>query len=619
MPIGVEPDGSVVTVVGVVTADQGTAAPCSAAWPFKLSDGTVCYKTVEDFQLPASLDGAGRLKTTAMQLTDPWIVGGRDTASAAQTLSVKQAGDPTDSTDRTLLVSTGFDVIVSTDTALGAGAVFQSAAVDISAYNDLTLTMFATPDGATGKYQFEFSVDGVNWDVQVPVPINNATVFIPFPLRSVARFFRITYTNGATPQASFRLRVLAHRGPAPGLIRTPTQVIGVNEPVTVNRSLIEPSLRGHISILGADRSIGGEGITLPYVLQVQASFNQSFVSNAVSVTTAGGGTAVQASATGATISTAAAAGASSATIVSSTKIRYLPGREFRSEFSVAFLMPGIANSTSLVGLSDQSGTLNRLALGYVGATFGFFIYSGGVITPIPQASWNGDPLNGSAFSEFTSGGRPVPLDITLANAWRIRGVWFGVGPVYLEVKSPDDRWVVAHTLRYPNTAIVPYIEQPDMFVFAEVTKNAGAGVGTVQSRLFCWDGGTTESDLDFEPHEILSRSHAAGAAGAQVANVTAWTVSTGRQLFVKALNITCLNSSLVANGQLNLIDATAGVAGTLLHSLTMATATNQSASQVVQPITMPVPMIALTGLRFIVVSGTLIFSYSFQGYEKRLL
>lgn len=504
----------------------------------------------------------------------------------------------------------------STTIPLGGGALFTGTSENVLEFSEITVNLAGSTDAADGTLYLDFSPDNVNWDVSLPLPVSALSVFTPFPLRIILPFFRVRYQNGAVAQTSFRLTTVYHRAASGLLRRTPARTLSPYEPVTVVRALCEPGPQGNLQSLAADRSIGGEAIASPYIIQARGEFNQTIAENSVTATTAGGATATQSPSTGLVLASSAAAGASSARVVSQNKIRYRPGREFRMEFSQIFPTPGIANSTILIGLSDESASLNRIVLGYVGATFGFFIYSGGAITSIPRSAWNGDPLDGGPFSRFRSDNVAVALDLTKANAWRIRGVWLGVGPVYLEVKSPDDEWVVAHTLRYPNTSTVPYIQSPNMFPFTEVTKSALAGAGALASTCFCWSAGSVESDQDFEKYEILSRRHAQAALAVQTTTQQLWTVSAGKQLLVSAINISVQNAAAAA-GQLDIVDAIAGTPLTpLLHTVNLVGTGGGSNSQLVSNITLPIPFIALAGLRVIPRTGSLTYSISFAGYEK---
>lgn len=128
-----------------------------------------------------------------------------------------------------------------TSVALGAAGTFTGAADDLTTFSGVIVNIYAEPASATGTFRFQFSPDGVNWDVNVPITISDPTQAVPFPLMSVLRYFRVSYTNDAVVQTVFRLTTMLVRRHEGKLIRTPTQVIGATEPVTVVRALVEPS------------------------------------------------------------------------------------------------------------------------------------------------------------------------------------------------------------------------------------------------------------------------------------------------------------------------------------------------------------------------------------------
>lgn len=129
----------------------------------------------------------------------------------------------------------------STTVALGAAGTFTGAADDLTTYSGMVINVAGTPAGANGTFTFQFSADGTNWDVSIPVAVSDLTTAVPFPLISVLRYFRLLYTNGATPQSTFRLTTTLMRRYAGTLVRLPTQVLTAQEPVTVVRALIEPA------------------------------------------------------------------------------------------------------------------------------------------------------------------------------------------------------------------------------------------------------------------------------------------------------------------------------------------------------------------------------------------
>lgn len=93
----------------------------------------------------------------------------------------------------------------STATVLGGGASFTGVWEDVSAFSEVVVSVFTDQlSGALG-FDMQGSSDGVNADASdsYNIPINTNKTFKVGP---GWKYFRIVYTNGATPQTAFRLQ-----------------------------------------------------------------------------------------------------------------------------------------------------------------------------------------------------------------------------------------------------------------------------------------------------------------------------------------------------------------------------------------------------------------------------
>lgn len=95
----------------------------------------------------------------------------------------------------------------STATNLGAGATFTGTAVDVSDYSTIMVSVFSSHASATDGLMLQQSSDGVNWDFGDAFMIPAATGKV-FSVGVQARFFRITYQNGATATTALRIQTL---------------------------------------------------------------------------------------------------------------------------------------------------------------------------------------------------------------------------------------------------------------------------------------------------------------------------------------------------------------------------------------------------------------------------
>jgi hypothetical protein len=126
----------------------------------------------------------------------------------------------------------------SSTTPLAAAATFVGVGELVTDYPEITINLFGTPDPAPGTLFFEFSPNGTDWDVSVPITLTGPQQLVPQPLRVVLPYFRVRYVNGGTAQTAFRLTTTFHRTSAKHLTRFLNQTIGVGEPVENVRAVI---------------------------------------------------------------------------------------------------------------------------------------------------------------------------------------------------------------------------------------------------------------------------------------------------------------------------------------------------------------------------------------------
>lgn len=98
----------------------------------------------------------------------------------------------------------------STTSTLGGGAAFTGLAEDIKDYAVLQVSVFADQASASDGLSVQQSSDGSNWDITDVFSIP-ASTGKTFSFQVAARYFRIVYTNGATPQGAFRMQTVLHQ------------------------------------------------------------------------------------------------------------------------------------------------------------------------------------------------------------------------------------------------------------------------------------------------------------------------------------------------------------------------------------------------------------------------
>ena len=174
--------------------------------------------------------------------------------------------------------------------------------------------------------------------------------------------------------------------------------------------------------------------------------------------------------------------------VSVQALEYRPGHTWYSLFTAVFGTPA-ASSYQRIG---PYNTTDGFWIGYEGTTFGLTCFLAGAATQTAKASWNGDPLDGSAGSNFTSNGSPVAWNPQKGNIYRFQGSWFGFAPVELDILSPDGTWVTAHTFRNPNTLTSPYAATTNWNMTIDVA-NTG-NTSNISMSTACWAVGTLDQN-----------------------------------------------------------------------------------------------------------------------------
>jgi len=105
----------------------------------------------------------------------------------------------------------------STTSVLGNGGVFTGTSVDVSGYATINVSVFTDQASATNGLSMQQSSDGTNWDVTdtYTVAAQAAGGGKTYAVQVSAKYFRVVYTNGATPQTAFRLQTLLKIGMDP--------------------------------------------------------------------------------------------------------------------------------------------------------------------------------------------------------------------------------------------------------------------------------------------------------------------------------------------------------------------------------------------------------------------
>ena len=158
--------------------------------------------------------------------------------------------------------------------------------------------------------------------------------------------------------------------------------------------------------------------------------------------------------------------------------KYRAGQGVTLRFTKVFTT-GVANSRQVAGIGT---TNNGYFFGYNANVFGLLYRNAGVDVWTAQTSWNGDKCNGSGTSGFT-------LIPTFGNVYQIRYPYLGYGVITFWILNPTTgRWILAHTIQYPNTSASVQISNPNMNYYDQVintgnTSNLISYTGSVAALL----------------------------------------------------------------------------------------------------------------------------------------
>jgi len=194
-----------------------------------------------------------------------------------------------------------------------------------------------------------------------------------------------------------------------------------------------------------------------------------------STATATGGTAVFNANQGLIDLNVTAASGSSVTRETIKVFAYQPGKSL-------LVMSTFVMSAAKAGLTQR--------IGYYGPDNGFYLEQAGtsvsfvrrsivtgslVNTPVPQASWNGDKLDGSGPSGIT-------LDLTKAQILWMDLEWLGVGSVRMGFVI-NGQFILCHTFQHANIIASTYITTASLPLRYEIFNTAGTSEASTLKQI----------------------------------------------------------------------------------------------------------------------------------------
>lgn len=115
----------------------------------------------------------------------------------------------------------------SSTTPLTGGGVFTGAAMEITNYAVINVNVYSDVASATNGLSVQFSPDGTNWDH------SHSTTYTTgsgkgYIFNAEYRYARVVYTNGATPQSTFRLQTILKTTRVQSSLYTLSQTVSGN-------------------------------------------------------------------------------------------------------------------------------------------------------------------------------------------------------------------------------------------------------------------------------------------------------------------------------------------------------------------------------------------------------
>lgn len=128
----------------------------------------------------------------------------------------------------------------STSTPLLANATFTGEWIDVSDYSEAIISILTDQDSAVGGLKIESSLDGITTaHYHSFSPQTNTPEGHHCPSTLDSNYLRVSYTNGSTAQATFKLiTTLFQNPPEEGHVHSLEYIVGSDHPASINRSVL---------------------------------------------------------------------------------------------------------------------------------------------------------------------------------------------------------------------------------------------------------------------------------------------------------------------------------------------------------------------------------------------
>ena len=487
--------GTITTITNPVTVAQGTAANLLATT--YLNDGTGHAITSTSNALDVNIkSGVGNIQYTQGQTvatpTGNVSLGFQSSTNKVLGLPLDGNGFLEVSVQGGITV-TGGSFTPASDGATGGPVPSYSSFIGYSNAGTMTGVSVANPLPITGTISVVNNSIGntgaavpseatqigyySGGNLTVPSTVNPLPVVVS-TVTSITDTVSVqgTLTTNNAPSSNNSLGVLS-------------SIASYNRPGLTQGNLagLSVDLSGYLRTRSQSETVLGDLVSMPRTNQIEINFSQGFNTSLITNTLTGTATAVTTNGT-ALYATGTTTG-SRAVGMTVQQLSYRPGHEWYCYFTAAFSTGGSGSSWQRIGPFNST---DGFYVGYEANVINFTQLQSTTTNSVPKSLWNGDPVDGSANSRFTSLGVPVAINWQNLNVFRIHGSWFGTSPVSLEVFSPDGIWVALHTFRFPNTLTTPYIYTTNLNIQADVYN--GTSTTNLSVNTPCWAMGVVNEN-----------------------------------------------------------------------------------------------------------------------------
>lgn len=161
----------------------------------------------------------------------------------------------------------------STNILLGANEQWEGTKLDMLPFSTISVNIIADQPSADNNTEVLFSIDGVSWDFLAPFKaFANEPLHLVYDRR--ARYFKVRYKNGPTPQTKFHIQVIAQRA----MPSIPKHTLGSRLETFRTTELVSSVLVGrkytdnnYVELLTSPEGILAVGVTNPFATEATAA------------------------------------------------------------------------------------------------------------------------------------------------------------------------------------------------------------------------------------------------------------------------------------------------------------------------------------------------------------